>query len=315
MSEKFTKEHKEALAAVMQDAEQREALAQILVEWIEPGHLTNEFASVMLGTRALEAGDALVKKIRKGIDVRTLVPGAVHLASEISISDRINFVLDGADVKVTANEWELERGEIGTVDSIASEMRAKLQDYFVTKVFTALASIWGTANTPNNYAEVSVSDWAAGGATAMAAVKAAIDRINQTTPGVKVVIGATEAMTPITQFTAFWPDIASTATYHTADELIMKIMADGWLGKWYGAPFVKIPQVWDNVEDYNALVPTDTVLVVGHDAGEFITYGDVKTKQWTDMNPTPPQWMYEIYQQFGMIIDNAMGIYVLKITG
>jgi len=37
----------------------------------------------------------------------------------------------------------------------------------------------------------------------------------------------------------------------------------------------------------------------------------VRTKQWEDMNPTPPQWMLELYQQFGMIIDNAQGIYVL----
>jgi len=62
MSEKFDKEYKEALAEVMQDAEKRDALAQILVEWIEPGHLTNEFVSVMLGSRSLEAGDSLVKQ-------------------------------------------------------------------------------------------------------------------------------------------------------------------------------------------------------------------------------------------------------------
>jgi len=121
-------------------------------------------------------------------------------------------------------------------------------------------------------------------------------------------------MTPVTQFSGYWPNMDGSA-FDTADQLILDIMANGWLGKWYGAPLVKIPQVWDNIEDYNALVPTDIVLVVGYDAGEFITYGDVMTKQWTDMNPTPPQWMYEIYQQFGMIIDNAMGIYVLKITG
>ena len=311
------KDYKEALAEIMQqgDEESREALAQILVEFIEPSHLTNEFVSVMLGTRSLNAGDLLVKKVRKGIEVRTLVPGAVHLSSEITISDRINFILDGADVKVTYNEWELERGEIGTVDSISSEMSAKLRDFFVTKVFTALSSVWSASNTPDNYATVSVSDWAAGGDTAATAVRAAIDQINQTTPGAKLVIGSKEAMTPTTMFSAFWGDLASTPAWHTADELIMRIFQDGWLGRYYGVPFVSIPQVWDNIEDYNTLVPTDIVLVIGHDAGEFITYGDVKSKQWTDMNPTPPQWYLELYQQFGMIIDNAMGIYAIKITG
>lgn len=308
------KNYKEQLASVMRDAEQREALAQILVEFIEPSHLTNEFVSSMLGTRSLEAGDLLVKKVRKGIEVRTLVPGAVHLSSEITISDRINFVLDGADVKVTYNEWELERGEIGTVDSITSEMRAKLRDYFVTKVFTALSTVWSAGNTPDNYGTVGTSDWVAGNATAEAAVRGAIDYINQTTPGAKIVIGSKEAMTPTTLYSSFWPSNEGTSVAHTADELIMRVFESGWLGKYYGVPHVAIPQVWDNIEDFNTLVPTNIVLIIGEDAGEFITYGDVKTKQWSDMNPTPPQWMLEIYQQFGLIIDNARGIYVLEIT-
>jgi hypothetical protein len=308
------KKYKDALAAVMQDAEQREALAQILVEFIEPGHLTNEFVSVMLGTRSLDAGDLLVKKVRKGIEVRTLVPGAVHLASEITISDRINFVLDGADVKVTYNEWELERGEIGTVDSITSEMRAKLRDFFVTKVFTVLSTVWSSTNTPDNYATVASANWNAGDSTAEAAVRAGIDYINQNTTGAKVVIGSREAMTPTTLYSTFFPSNESTPVAHTADELIMRVFENGWLGKYYGVPHVSIPQVWDNIEDFNTLVPTNLVLIIGEDVGEFITYGDVKSKQWTDMNPTPPQWMLEIYQQFGLIIDNARGIYVLEIT-
>lgn len=308
------KDYKEALAATMRDPEQREAFAQILVEFLEPGHLTGEFVSQILNTRSLEAGDLLVHKVRKGIEVRTLVPGAVHLASEITISDRINFVLDGADIKVTYNEWELERGEIGTVESISAEMRAKLRDFHITKVFTALSTIWDATNTPDNYATVSLSDWNAGNSTAEAAVRAAIDRINQVTSGAKIVIGAREVMTPTTLFAAFWGDTSSTTVFHTADELIMRIFESGWLGRYYGVPFVMVEQVYDNAEDYVSLVPTDKVLVVGENAGTFITYGDVRTKQWTDMAPTPPQWYLELYQQFGMIIDNAQGVYVIEIT-
>jgi hypothetical protein len=59
------------------------------------------------------------------------------------------------------------------------------------------------------------------------------------------------------------------------------------------------------------MIPSDFILVIGEDVGEFITFGDVKNKQWSDMNPTPPQWMLEIYQQFGLIVDNAQGIYML----
>jgi hypothetical protein len=308
------KDYKEALAEVMRNPEEREAFAQILVEFLQPSHLTNEFVSMILNTRSLEAGDLLVHKVRKGIEVRTLVPGAVHLASEITISDRINFILDGADVKVTYNEWELERGELGTVDSISAEMRAKLSDFHITKVFTALTTVWDATNTPDNYATVATADWNAGNSTAEAAVRAAIDRINQVTPGAKIVIGARETMTPTTLFSAFWGDLASTQAFHTADELILRIFESGWLGRYYGVPFVMVDQVWDNPEDYNALVPTNFVLIVGEAAGTFITYGDVRTKQWTDMQPTPPQWYLELYQQFGMIIDNAQGVYLLEIV-
>lgn len=298
----MSKKYEEALAEIMRNPHEREALAQVLVEFLEPGHLTNQIVSLVLNTRSLDPGDLLVKKVRKGIEVRTLVPGAVHLASEITVQDRINFMLDGADVKVTYNEWELEKGEIGTVDSIRSEMRDKLLDYYVNRVFTALSTIWTAGNTPNNYVNV-------GGSITGSALETAINRINQTTAGAKVIWGAKSAVTPITKFGAFWSDGDGNTGY--SEDLIKQIYQDGWLGRYYGVPVVAVDQVWDNPEDYNSLIPTDKVLVVGENVGDFITYGDVRTKQWTDMNPTPPQWYLELYQQFGMIIDNAQGIYVL----
>ncbi len=292
-------EYKEAIAELMRS--DKEAFAEILVEFIQPNHVSEEVLSLLLDTRSLNAGDLLVKKVRKGIEVKTLVPGAVHLASEITITDRINFILDGADVKVTYNAWELERGEIGTVDEISAEMRAKLRDYYVNKVFTALTTIWTAGNTPDNYTAV-------GGTLTAASLEDAINNINQTTPGAKLIVGAREAVTAITKFGAFWTD-GSNVGY--AEELIMRIFENGWLGRYYGVPVLALEQVYDNIEDWNALIPVDKVLVIGEKVGEFINYGDVLSKQWVDMNPTPPQWFLEIYQQFGMIIDNARGIHVL----
>lgn len=288
--------------ASLVESNDREALAELIVEFVDPTALTADFVGMLLDTRSLNPGDALVKKIRKGVEVRTLVPGAVHLASEITINERINFVLDGADVKVTYNEWELENGNIGTVESIRTEMMNKLSDFYINKVFTALASVWSAANTPSNFVDV-------GGSITATVLEAAIDRINQTTPGVKAVIGVRSALTPITKFGAFWDDGVSRV--EGVPSQLEEVKSTGWLGKYYGAPILAIDQQWDNPDDYNALLPTNKVLVIGESVGEFITYGDVKQKQWSDMNPTPPQWMLEIYQQFGMIIDNAQGIYVI----
>jgi len=298
------KQLKEAIASMLKDGK-REALAQLIIEYVQPNHLTNDFVSLLLNTRALNPGDALVKKVRKGIKVRTLVPGSIHLKSEITVHDRINYILDGADVGVTYNEWELDSGELGTVESIRTEMGAKLRDYYLGKVFTALASVWSAGNTPSNFTAV-------GGPLTATALENAIDNINQTTSGVKAVIGTRAALTPVTKFGAFWDDGGSNVA--EVPDNIREIMATGFLGKYYGARLIALDQVYDNPMDYNALLPNDIVIVVGESVGEFITYGDVREKQWSDMRPTPPQWYLEIYQQFGMIIDRADGIHVLKLS-
>lgn len=295
---------KEAVAELLKEG-RRDALAQLIIEYVQPRHLTDDFVSLLLGTRSLNLGDALVKKVRTGIKVRTLVPGSIHLASEITVRDRINYVLDGADVKVHYNEWELESGELGSVEEIRGEMSAKLRDYYLGKVFTALTTIWNGTNTPDNYTAV-------GGALTATALENAIDHINQTTSGVKAVVGTRAALTPVTKFGAFWDDGAGNVA--DVPDNIREIMATGFLGKYYGARLIALDQVYDNDWDYNPLLPNDKVLVIGEGVGEFITYGDVKEKQWSDMRVTPPQWYLEIYQQFGMIIDRADGIFVLDVS-
>jgi len=296
------KQLKEALASVKDD---RDALAQIFVEYLQPGHITVDFVGMLLNSRALKEGDILVKKVRKGIKVRTLVPGSIHLKDEITVTERANYVLDGADVGVQFNEWELESGELGTIQEIRGEMMAKLRDYYQNKIFTALSTVWSTSNTPDNYSSV---------ATALnaATLKNAIDKVNQTVGSVRAVVGTRELLTPITTFGGFWADTGS--TLHRVDSQLEEVMNTGWLGKYYGAPIVALAQEYDNPEDYNALLPTNKVLVIGEGVGEFITYGDVKSKQWINYEPTPPYWNLELYQRFGMIIDRAQGIHVIEIT-
>jgi len=298
VDEKFQK----AYAAMAKDPGQRDALASLIVEYIDPNHVTENIVGLFLDTRALKPGDMLLKKVRKGIEVRTLVPGSVHLASEITVTDRLNYMLDGANVKVRVNEWELESGELGTVAEIRSEMIAKLSDFYVSRIFTCLASIWSAANTPNNYA-VSVPLTAA-------SLRTAIDRVNYTVGKTKAV---RVALAPITQFAGFHTDTTS-GNYWGNEEAIREIYQTGWLGAWYGAPIVALDQVWDNLVDHNTMIPNDRVVVIGEHVGEFITYGEPKWKQWTHWDPTPPDFLLEVYQQFGLIVDKAEGIYVIRVS-
>ena len=164
----------EAIASLLKDKSvpAREALAEMIIEFIQPNHITTNFVGMLLNTRALKPGDMLFKKLRKGIEVRTLVPGSIHLASEVTLEERANFVLDGADVKVTFNEWELESGQIGSVDEIRREMYAKLSDFYQNKIYTILSTVWTAANTPSNFTNV-------GGPITATALENAIDEINQ----------------------------------------------------------------------------------------------------------------------------------------
>ena len=293
-------EVKQALAALMGN---KQALAEFIVEWIEPNHLTNEFMNILLDTRQLNIGDMLVKKIRKGLTVRTWTPGTNALTSQVAVTEHIAYVLDHAIIGVTYNQLELENGDIGTVQSLRREMVLKLRDYYFNKVFTALSTVWNATNTPDNYTDV-------GGPITATALEDAIDRINYL-GGAKVVFGTKKALTPITKFTNWTDSSSDNWPYY---EGIREVMQTGWLGKWYGVPIVGVDQIFDDPESNTPLLPEDKILVVGKEVGEFITYGPVRVQEHTDTSIVPPQWHMWMYQSFGFMITHAEGIYVLKVS-
>jgi hypothetical protein len=63
---------KESVASILQSGD-KEALAQLLVEWAQPGHITVDYIGLLMKSRSLNKGDSLVRKVRKGIKVRTFV--------------------------------------------------------------------------------------------------------------------------------------------------------------------------------------------------------------------------------------------------
>jgi len=225
------------------------------------------------------------------------------LKGETIVTDRMNYILDGAIISQTANEWEIKSGEIGTVEDMKKELQAKMRDYFMNKCFNALTAVWTAANTPLNYIN-------AGGALTAVVLEKANNRINQTTGGAKTIIGTRNALTPLMHFGAFWPPVAGGLAWGVNSQL-EEVMKTGWLGTFLGANVIAVQQEYDNPEDYNALLDATKVLVIGEHVGEFITYGGFNNQEYTDMRVVPPQWNYSLFTQFGMIIDNAMGIYVI----
>jgi hypothetical protein len=224
------------------------------------------------------------------------------MSSQITVSDRMNYVLDGAIVDVNYNAWDLASGEIGTVESIRNEMSAKMKDYIMNKVFTALTTVWTAVNTPDNFTSV-------GGNVTATALDAAIEYINEQIPGgAKAIVGVRSAMYPIMSFAGF-------NTYSSTDfqleSVREEIFRTGWLGRYMNVPLITLDQQYDNPEDRTAMLPTDKILVLGQNVGEFITFGDTVSSTWEDPRPVPPQTYIREYQQFGMLVDKAEGIFVL----
>jgi hypothetical protein len=307
-NKEITQEFKDAYSAVAKDKSQRDAFSELIVKWIQPNHLSSNLVSLFLNTRSIKSGDAMVYKVRRGMEVRKLVPGTIPLQSEVAVNDRINYAVEFAQVGLTYNLWELESGEIGTLGELQNEMRAKLSDYYVNRVFTALSTIWSTVNTPTNYTNV-------GGTVTATALKNAIDNINLKVGRVRAVVGTRKALTPITTFGAGWDTTTAAGTTQQANyPALNEIWQTGWLGRYYGAPIVALDQIYDNPIDYRAMLPEDKILVIGENVGEFLMYGDVKSQNYDRMDVIPPQYMLNIFQSFGLVVTNAQGIHILKVS-
>lgn len=63
---------KDAVASLVK-AKDYTAFAALMVEYIDANHMPADIMNLIIPSRSLNEGDVLVKKLRKGIKVRTLV--------------------------------------------------------------------------------------------------------------------------------------------------------------------------------------------------------------------------------------------------
>lgn len=301
----YTKDELKEKAASLSKNDKK-AFAEFLVEYIQPQHITTDYIGLLLNTRNLQPGDILAKKIRKGLKVWTHIPGTIPMKGEITISERANYIMDMAQISATANVWELESGELGTVESIRSEMQAKLKDFYMGKVFTALTTVWTAGNTPDNYVD-------AGSAVTKTALDTMINTVIRKVGNVKAIAGVRDALLPITEF-AGWNVLGTNSAYNMTISVSEELSKTGWVGSYKGIPLTVIPRDINNPEDNQVLVPTNKVLVIGENAGEFVTFGNTLVQEYTDPRLVPAQWNLTIAEQFGFLVDHAEALGVIKIA-
>lgn len=302
---------------------QRSAFADLIMTVVEPNHLSLDLFSAFLPTRQFNAGDRIGKTVRRGrYPVRTMVPGSKHLHDVLSFQESQAFVFDRLIAGTSHNLWEIQSGEVGTTEQFRSELRADIFDELVSRVFSLLASVWNSTDTPNNYTDASST-----GITATA-LDNAIENMLDYTGTVRAIIGARRALLPVYNFAQFREfalsssDPARVAFETTAFNEFTNSKS---VRQYYGIPLVELPQVYRNrlsfsgtggnlnLRDVSArMIPTDRVILVGDNAGEIALMGGTEYQDYTDPTTQPPNYVVHAWQAYGMLVTDVEAIHVIK---
>ena len=290
----------------------RSAFAELIMKIIEPNHLSLDIFSSFMPVVQRQPGDQLGRRVtRSRYPIQTMAPGGGHLAHVVAYQDQINQVFDRIITGARYNLWEIRSGEIGTVEKIRTDIRADLFDEIVSRVFNLLTSVWTATNTPNNYTDAS-----SGGVTATV-LDAMIENILSTSPSVRAIVGTRKALYPVYKFAGYreYANTGSTPDYSMfPTTALQEFMNTGKVSTYQGVPLVELPQVFTNrfpgLRD--KLIPTDKILVVGENVGEVQLMGPSEYQEQTDLSTQPGNYTVHVWQAFGMVIDNAEGIGVIK---
>jgi len=288
----------------------RSAFAQIITEVIEPNHLSLDILSTFMNTRTLNPGDQLSRKVRRGVPVRTFVPGTTHLADQIAVRDVLVHAIEHIVAKVRYSYWELRRGELGTMDTFRQDMQNAMIDEMISRAFSLLSTVWTDFNSGTHYTN------AASTGITKTNLTAAMEVVLKYSGSIRAIVGPRAALLPLYESMGI--------VTHTIDTTTHVIGLQGILDQWTrtgsirefkGAPLIELPQIYKRTYDQfeEPLIPEDKVLVIGENAGEFVLYGGVETQEHVDTNIEPPEYSLAMWRGFGMIVDRPENIAVIKV--
>lgn len=293
----------------------RSAYAELVVETVEPNHLTPALFSAFMNVQQMNPGDTFGRRVKKGrYPVRTMVPGAKHLTDVTWEAQTYTYMFDRLIAGTNHSVWEIENGEVGTVENMRNELRLALFDAVVTNVFNTLTTAWNGTSTPNNYLDSSGTGVTQVGLDTM--IETVLDHSGQ----VRAIVGTRKALLPIYKFAQFREYVLG-GSGNNPDRIALPVQAlfdefnrTGRVSTYFGIPLVELPQIFSNDLPTlrKNLLPTDRVLVVGDQAGTVGLMGGVEYQDYTDMTTQPPNYVLHAWQQYGMIIDDIEAIGVIK---
>lgn len=302
----------------------KSAYAELLMTIVEPNHLSLDLFNAFLPTRQFNAGDRIGKRVRRGrYPVRTMVPGSKHLHDVLSFQESQAYMFDRLIAGTSHNLWEIQSGEVGTTDQFRSELRADIFDSLVSRVFTLLATVWNSTDTPNNFTDASST-----GIT-NTALDAAIENMIEYTGNVRAIIGSRRALLPVYEFAQYREfELSGTNVDGIAfvnQEAFNEFTGSRRVSRYAGIPLVEIPQVYRNRLGFTGtggnttlrsvddrMIPTDRVILVGDNAGEIALMGGTEYQDYTDPTTQPPNYVLFSWQAYGLLVDDVEAIHVIR---
>jgi len=299
----------------------RTAYADLVIETVQPNHLSLDLFSQFLPTVQMNPGDSMGKRVRRGrYPIRSMTPGAKHLTDVLSYQEYYTFMFDRLIAGTSHSVWEIQSGEVGTVETMRSELRADLFDELVSKVFTLLTTAWNSVSTPNNYLDLS-----SGGITAIG-LEAMMETILAYSGQVKAIIGSRQALLPLYKFAQFREFVLSgsdPARTAFVTPSFNEFLGANKVSSYLGVPVIEVPQVYRNRLDANTssmswrgtaqrMIPTDKVIVIGGDAGKVALMGGFEYQDYTDPTTQPAKYVLHGWQAYGLVIDDIQQIGIIK---
>lgn len=245
-----------------------------------------------------------------------MVPGIEHLADQF-VGDResITYAIDYLIAKTRYSQWELQRGELGTINEFRQKMEEAIIDKLVERVFTLVGTVWNASNTPDNYVT-------AGSQVTETILETMVETILEEAGGVKAIVGTRKALLPIYKFAGIreWTVSGGSSPTNTTPFVIQEYFNQwaltGRVTSWRGIPLLELPQVYERtIANYDRkLIDEKKIELIGDNAGEIILYGGIESQEHIETNIEPPDYSLAIWRGYGLMIDAPKNIGIIRLS-
>lgn len=298
----------------------RTAYSDLVIDVAQPNHLSLELFNAFMPVVQKNPGDQVGRRVRRGrYPVRTMTPGAKHLTDVLSYQEYISFMFDRLIAGTSHNVWEIQSGEVGTVDTMKAELRADLFDELVSKVFSLLTTAWTASATPSNYLDSSATGVTQTGLEAM------METVLNYSGQVRAIVGTRAALLPLYRFAQFREfTLTGTGTDRAAfpTAAFDEFLRTGRVASYLGTPVIELPQVYRNRLDAGStsgikgsaqrMIPTDKILVIGDQVGQVALMGTFEYQDYTDPSTQPANYVLHGWQAYGLLIDDVQSLGIIK---